>query len=95
MPKVKVLGISRKKGVYQDNDYDNVMIHSTFVADGMIAGDAVKAYKLKTAKLLDAFADSGTPSPIKDVDDLKQLVGHTIRIIPDDYGNVDEVMFIK
>ena len=70
MAKVKILGVSRKTGTYEGFDYDNIMFHATFTADGMIAGDAVKAYKLKTVRLLDAFEDSKTPQPVKELKDL-------------------------
>lgn len=95
MAKYKVVGVSRKKGEYQGVQYDNVMLHTQFDADGMLAGDAVKQFKVKVSQLGNVFCDAKTPQPIHIPEDCRQLVGHEIKIYCDTYGNPEEIVYLK
>lgn len=95
MAKCRVVGVSRKKGTFQDVPYDNVMLHCIFDADGMLAGEAVRQIKVKVSRLAAIFEDAKTPQKINAPEDCRCLVGHDIKVYCDNYGNPEEIIFLK
>lgn len=98
--KAKIVGIAISQGRFVDDktgqviDFDNIVLHGIADSDKVFAGQAVRMFKLKSAHFPSVAEDIKCPQPVKNPQDLAQLVGHEVRIY-EDGKYVDEIYYLK
>lgn len=93
---LKIIGVQRKKGVYEGNSYDNVMLHCTettpYSSDNsrLIAGYTVERVKVKAHQVNQVFGGLvGCDA------DLADLVGASIRVSYDRFQNPVSISIVE
>lgn len=82
---LKVVGVQRKTGVYEGNNYDNLVLHclNDETKPPCIAGAACEIVKVKFAEVGQVFGGL-----IKTDQDFRSLIGMAITPFYDRYGRV-------
>lgn len=85
---LKIIGIQRKKGTYEGNDYDNIMLHCTettpyeSASSKLLAGYTVERVKVKAHQVNQVFGGL-----VGCDQDLIALVGSCISVSYDRFQN--------
>lgn len=85
--KLTVIGVQQKNGTYQGVAYDNYVLHCTR-EDENAFGVVSEQVKIKSKSVSDIFGISMNNS------DWADLIGKTIRVFYNKYGNADEVRIV-
>lgn len=91
MTEFKIIGITRKKGTYQDKPYDNMVIYAISYDKDTI-GDKGDKFKVKWRDLAEVF---DIPEKSFTLQDFSQLIGKLCYMYFDRYGTVNGVKVIK
>ena len=92
MTEFKIIGITRKKGTYQDKPYDNMVIYAISYDNNTI-GDKGDKFKVKWRDLAEVFDIE--PKTTFCLADFEQLVGKLCYLYFDRFGTVNGVKVIK
>lgn len=84
---MKVVGLIQKKGTFEGRDYNNLMIHCTYIdrANSSAVGELTTALKVKVANIDAVF---GRKMSDKDID---ALIGKEIAAYYNRFGVVDRI----
>ena len=87
-----LIGVQRKTGNYQGNDYDNFNLHCINDAplNPTICGDVCEVVKLKAGRVKDAF-----DGLVANDNDWRGLIGSRIRVSYDRYGNAEHIEIVE
>lgn len=89
---LKVIGVTRKSGVYEGNNFDNFTlqcVEDAPVTSGFVAGATVSTVKIKASTLRDVF-DGLVSAPA----DWDLVIGQNIRVFCDQYGRPVKIEII-
>ena len=83
-----VIGVQRKSGTYEGNQYDNFMMHCVNDAPSVptIAGSVCEIVKIKALNLRAVF-----DGLISSDADWRALIGSKVRVHYDRYGNPEQI----
>lgn len=89
---LKVVGVQRKSGVYEGQNYDNIMVHCLEDSPSMptIVGDVCETLKIKVSSVRDVFGGLVTSDA-----DWRDLIGAKIFPYYDRYGRVSKCDVIE
>ena len=95
MAKLKIVGITENKGVYQEINYRNLILN-LHTSDDNTIGDKVETAKIKWKNLDDVFGldvpEGRTCDNYFKLTDFSNLIGRTCHIYYDKYRNVEQVI---
>lgn len=88
---LRLIGVVRKSGTYEGNDYDNVMLHciNDNPSKPMICGDACEIIKVKARMVREVFGGL-----ISTDHDWSELIGSSLDVFYDRYGNAQKVTIL-
>jgi len=87
---MNVIGIARKSGEYQGQQYDNFLFHCVYPADlKNSVGKMTEVVKVKNSKLPECFGQFITE------DDVFALVGEELAFGYDKYQHVNQIRVIE
>ena len=92
MARMKVIGVSVKSGVYQDNPYKNLILYTTY-KDTSTEGLMCESVKVKFKNINDALNLNLTASEVDKLGtmDFINLIGKEIKVHYDQYGKKGSV----
>lgn len=84
---MKVIGVERKKGTYQDMPYDNYMIYCTeTMYSGEVAGDRSVSVKIKATDFIETMQQAK-------ISKVADLLGRDIEPVYNRYGKCQGFYF--
>ena len=83
-----VVGVQRKTGTFEGNDYDNIMIHCLNDAPSKptLCGGVCEIVKVKTHNVISVLGGL-----VKTDSDWRDLLGCKIRVFYDRYGTAEQI----
>lgn len=91
---LKVIGVTRKSGVYEGNNYDNFTLQCVeeepVSTSGFVVGSTVSTVKIKASTLRDVF-DGLVATPA----DWGLVIGQYIRVFCDQYGRPVKIEIVE
>lgn len=93
MARLKVVGVSVKKGNYEGNAWKNLNLY-TLTKDKDVEGEMCEVVKVKFKNLNEALSLNMTAAEVDNLGtyDFMNLIGKEISVYYDKYRNVEEVV---
>lgn len=91
---LKLVGVVRKQGTFQDKPYDNVYLHcvddSPYISGSttLIGGSVCETLKVSAANVQHTFGGL-----IRTDDDLASMIGESVVVTYNRFGNPDSIRF--